>query len=1174
MRRLFLFLGIIFLFQFVQAEEISYMDSWGKAGLSLINSSTSGVEANFSITEFKINESIINSNLAHTVHLPGNFLPNEQGMPNLPVISKYIAFPQGADVQFEITASRTEMFTDLDIAPAPRIPFDIEDGALEFNKNELIYETDTYYPPSPVQISSVRKIRGVDAVIISITPFQYNPVTKDLVVYRDLNINISFNGGVGTFGDNRLRSLSWDGILQGMLLNYRSLPEIEYNRAYRESSAQTEQTEAAENVEYLIISPDDPVFLAWADSLRLFRNQQGISTGIVTTTEIGGNTTSAIETYVDNIYTNWTNPPSAILLLADYGNSGNTIMSSGDQPHPYSGTYVSDNYFADVDGDHLPDVIFSRITAQNAAHLENMVGKILDYERNPPTNPDFYNHPITAMGWQTERWFQICSESINGFWEHSLGKSPVRENAIYSGNTSSGWSTATNTATVVDYFGPNGLGYIPATPDHLTDWGGNASRINNDINSGAFMLQHRDHGGETGWGEPDYDINDMSGLHNSDLTFVFSINCLTGRFDYSSECFTEAFHRDSQRALGLIAATQVSYSFVNDTYTWGMYDNMWPQFMPEEETTFPQRFILPAFANAAGKYFLQGSSWPYNSSDKEITYYLFHHHGGSYSMVYSEVPQNLTVTHNTVLEANVTHFSVTVDDGSLIGLSVSGEIIGTDEGTGSAVDISIPAQQVGDTMLVTITKQNYFRYSSEVLIVNSSGAYVTIESWSIDDSGSGNNNGQADFGESVLLDVNAQNLGSEQAMAVSGTFASTDSYLTISDDTHFYGNIDTNAVVNAAGAFAFDVANNAPDQHSAACTVTFQEDGGGQWISNLSINVNAPVLSADELSIDDTATGNGDGNLDEGETVDFAIPVFNAGHADAPMVTAILSESSNDITITEPQFDVGNLAVNDTVNAIYEITADAATAAGTEIEFTLTVNSGAYTSVETYRVVVGDKIVYVMSQGSVTVRNGLFYDTGNVQGEYSTGEDITMTFYPDGDGPNVRFNFTSFELTGYDKLYIFDGPGTSSDQIAGSPFSGTDSPGEYTATGPDGSITFMFRSNPVFTDEGWAADIYSTAISGIDKTGYQVIDDYALLANYPNPFNPETVIQYQLPEMSRVQLNVYDVRGQKVRTLVNTRQAKGTYSITFSADGLSSGVYFYRLSAGDFNHMRKMILLK
>ncbi len=94
------------------------------------------------------------------------------------------------------------------------------------------------------------------------------------------------------------------------------------------------------------------------------------------------------------------------------------------------------------------------------------------------------------------------------------------------------------------YFGPDGLGYIPATPGELGNWsGGNATMINNAINSGSFILQHRDHGGESGWGEPSYNNSSINGLSNTDLTFIMSINCLTGKYNISGECFTEKFHR-------------------------------------------------------------------------------------------------------------------------------------------------------------------------------------------------------------------------------------------------------------------------------------------------------------------------------------------------------------------------------------------------------------------------------------------------------------------------------------------------------------------------------------------------------------------------------------------------------------------------------------------------------
>ncbi len=85
---------------------------------------------------------------------------------------------------------------------------------------------------------------------------------------------------------------------------------------------------------------------------------------------------------------------------------------------------------------------------------------------------------------------------------------------------------------------------------------------------------------------------------------------------------------------------------------------------------------------------------------------------------------------------------------------------------------------------------------------------------------------------------------------------------------------------------------------------------------------------------------------------------------------------------------------------------------------------------------------------------------------------------------------------------------------------------------------------------------------------------FALEQNYPNPFNPTTVISYQLPVASEVSLKVYDVLGKEVATLVSERQEAGTYHFNFNASSLSSGVYFYRLKAGNFVATKKMLLLK
>jgi len=946
------FLVCVLLFAFsamAQRSVNTYSDSWGKQGFTLLKSDNASVQVNFSISEFALNTKNINGENLQNIELSGCFLPNDEGAPDLPGNGRYIAIPQGAVATCKILASRTETFHNVNMAPAFKIPWDNDKSPLKYAKSSKYFSKGALYPEKFVQISEPTQLRGVDVVMLGITPFQYNPVTKDLIVYRDLKVEVSYKGGNGHFGDDRLRSRWFDPILQDAILNQESLPTIDYGKRATEMAGQKEA-----GCEYLIIVPTNPEFAQWADSIKEFRTLQGINTQIKTLTEVGGNTSTAIKNYITNAFNTWTIPPVAVLLLGDYGSSATNSITS-----PMWDNYcVSDNIYSDVNNDMMPDIVFSRITANNASQLQVMVSKGLNYERNPPTSADYYHHPITALGWQTERWFQLCSEIVGGFWHNVLGKDQVRINAVYQGNPASDpWSTASNTNDVVSYFGPSGLGYIPATPQGLGGFsGGTPAQVVTAINNGAFILQHRDHGYEDGWGEPGFSSSNINQLTNTDLTFVYSINCLTGKYNYSPACFGENFHRytkngNNSGALGFVAPSEVSYSFVNDTYTWGMYDNLWPNFMPAYGTTPASRGMLPAFGMAAGKYFLNQSNWPYNTENKEVTYYLFHAHCDAFLNLYSEIPQNLTVQYDPIILSGLTSFEVTANEGAFIALTANGEILGTATATGAPVTVTFPAQLPGTNVEITITKENYYRFHHTIQVIPPTGAYVIKDTYAVNDTILGNGNGQLDYGENVNLSLGMKNVGSENATNVVVTISSADSYVTLSDSTETFGNIPANGSLYIANAFAFTVANNVPDNHSILFNIS-TTDGTNTWTGTMTVTAHAPILQVGTMTVSDP-TGNNNGRLDPGETADIIITTTNTGSSTAANTLATLASTSGYVTINSGTFTLGNVVPGTPVTATFNISVDPTAPIGSAVELNYTATSGQYSAAQVFTTKIG-----------------------------------------------------------------------------------------------------------------------------------------------------------------------------------------------------------------------------
>ena len=128
----------------------------------------------------------------------------------------------------------------------------------------------------------------------------------------------------------------------------------------------------------------------------------------------------------------------------------------------------------------------------------------------------------------------------------------------------------------------------------------------------------------------------------------------------------------------------------------------------------------------------------------------------------------------------------------------------------------------------------------------------------------------------------------------------------------------------------------------------------------------------------------------------------------------------------------------------------------------------------------------------------------------------------------------------------------------------------------DSNNNLIESLNQIWDGSNWVnthRSLYSHSPTDVEEIPGE-IKTYSLSNNYPNPFNPSTTIKYQIPKSGLVTLKVYNVLGKEITTLVNEEKSVGSYEITFDASGLSSGIYFYKLSADNFQQTKKMILLK
>lgn len=690
-------------------------------------------ETSFSVHFFGASAPIIEQNGTSYTALrsPGCGIGDETGKPEIPSHTQLVVIPCGAQPEVQIINTTSKTLPGYNVYPLQEPGIDLV-GAQEppFIKDEDAYQVDAFYPAEIVQVEDVKIIRGISYVLIRLFPVQYNPVTKELKVYSDICVKLVHSGGNLDipFGS---KTMSKEDMVffESLFLNSSVLDGL------------VDIDAGANDYNFLIITPPD--FVYGAKGLAQWKKQKGIRTKVVTT-DITGTTASEIKSYIEAEYNNYN--IGYVLLFGD----AEFIPPHYKTVHPYHNIKTgTDLYYATVHGtDYIPDIKIGRIPVNTSTEAETVINKIINYEKNPVSDPNFYENISVAAYFQDGSWWS----PPDGFEDRRfvLTSEEIRDFLLLEGYSVERIYTTKSTITPTNYNnGSYGLG-LPLPPELLRansfQWNGDRTDITNAINSGRLIVNHRNHGTDrnagdsfTGWGDPYFDHVDVDALTNGDLLpIIFSINCATGWFDGETdeiptrnyESFSEFFLlQPDGGAVGVIGSTRVSYSGYNDDMTKGFYDAIWPDFIPTYGSDLPI-YRLGQVLNY-GKIYM--STLRPEGTIRKTEFEEFHYFGDPTMEICTDVPQDFTVVHDSVIPIGASSYTLQIpEDGALVSLVKDHEILGTAVSIGgSAIVYFEKPIDAGVIIQVTVTKHNFRPYLGKIRIL-SEGSFLTKNSIAYD----------------------------------------------------------------------------------------------------------------------------------------------------------------------------------------------------------------------------------------------------------------------------------------------------------------------------------------------------------------------------------------------------------------------------------------------------------
>jgi len=934
---LFSFLSILFILPYIYGSGWVGIHSTDPvpAKVQLVSSNIDRSIIYFGVDGYNKSEVQTPRGAAYLIHLEDGTPILSAGDPDLPKLSASLIIPDEAQMLVKVVSSSFTDYEEIEIAPSKgNLSRDIDPSIIPYEYGRS-YERNEFFPGKLAELREPYILRDHRGQSVIIYPFQYNPLTKTLRVYHEITVEIIKQNNNGA--NPLVRDADPNRV------------DLEFKRIYKRhflNIGQKRYDPVDDHGNMLIISYTD--FLEEVLPFAEWKRKTGIPTEIIDVASIGGS--SAIKTFVENYY--YDNGLTFLLLVGD---------AAQVPTHSTGSVSASDNSYGYITGDDsYPELFVGRFSAETPEQVATQVARSIKYEQDP----------VVSSDWLTKG-LGIASSQGPGD-DDELDYEHVR-------NMQLDLSSYSYTYFSELFDGSQGGEDEPGNPTPLM--------VSDKVNEGAGLILYTGHGSTTSWGTSGFSNSQVNTLTNTNmLPFIWSVACVNGAFT-GGTCFAEAWLRATDSDGEPTGAIATLMSTISQSWDPPMeaQDEM-VDILVESYTDNIRR----TFGGISMNGCMQMNDTYGSGGSKETDAWTCF--GDPSLVVRTALPGELTVTHNPTIFIGATDLSVTCDvEDALVAITKEGDIIGTGFVEAGMAYIQFEPLTEITTLDITVTAFNYLPYQAEIEVIPADGPYVIFDSFIIKDE-AGNGNGLLDWGESVVLDLGAYNVGIEDASDVTITISSTNFYVTITDDTEYFGNIAADEIKMIENAFAFDLAANVPDQHVIMFTMSASSSGGREvWSSNFTMIANAPILDINSITISDPE-GNNNDKLDPGETVQLTIDISNNGSSEAIDISGILACDEDLITIEENTLDYGAIGIGESSQQTYTVTASDIIPPGFTADFEIEIMSAEdFLGIGLFSIVVGQIPVLVID---LDVNNNSAPELVSSIENYGLSADY-MTAFPD-----------------------------------------------------------------------------------------------------------------------------------------------------------------------------------